>query len=363
MKKELIDFKTLKIKINNFNEKQKKYLHLVDPRFFLNNKNPYSKKNLNYKYITPIELDEDLFHLHPFMDPSVLEQGNVRRFPSGINKKYILEKYVEDKWVSEGNHHLAKELELYIQRNLKELQRQKNIKLLDIGSCGGAITTLFALSVLAKYSLLDKTEISMLDIVPNVLESTLLGEFIIPNEMIKEYRLDFAGKDGGDYKQMLNQGILIGVKEWYDGHPENKPTEFTKLAFKLSDRNENEKRSRVKYYGGDGENLPLSIKDFDIVIAGYLHHHMNYYGRKIVCEQMEDSCKKGGFIGVVDFYVKDYNSYMKWYKPHFLKHGDAPPVEYPLFNGDILSSWFSKTKIEKINNRLENCFIFSGVKE
>ncbi|MCP4647741.1 MAG: class I SAM-dependent methyltransferase [bacterium] len=353
--------KTLKLGIENLSPKQRKFAHLIDPRFFQDNVNPFRKRGKSRRYVPSIDLDEELFHLHPFMDPSVLERGSVRRFPPEINKKYVWEKYVEDEWVCEGNNQLASNLEGHIKKNISELRKQDSIKLLDIGPCGGAVTTLFALRSLYRYGLLDKIEITLLDIVPNVLEATILGEFEIPREMIKEYGLEFIGRDGREYKRLLSKGTIMGVRKWYQ-NPENEPGEFTADALEQSKRNTDVGEHKVKYYHGEGETIPPEIRDYDVVLAGYLHHHMNLYGRQLVCKQMEDAAKKGGFIGVVDFYVKSYPEYMQWYKPHFTKYGDAPSVEYPLVDGRTIASFYKRTKIVKIDESLKNSFMIWGVR-
>lgn len=355
----LINFKTFKIRLENFSANQKKFLPMIDPRFFPNNINIYRKKNKEYSYSTPIQLDEEVFHLHPLLDPAVLEIGSVRRFSSGINKKYIWEKYFEDKWVSEGNHALAQAMTEYIKKNLSVLKRKKVIKILDIGPCGGAITTLFALKPLADFGLLNKVEINLLDIAPSVLVVTFLGKFVVPNSLIKEYGLNFAGDEGTNYKRLLRLGTLVGVKEWYKEHQEAYPAD-AKTALDLSARN---KQSKIFYYRGDGESLPSGVRNCDFVLSAYLHHHMNFLGRKKACEQIEEATVKGGFIGVIDFYLKDFAQYNKWYVTHFLNHGDAPPVEYPLLPGEFLQSFLKQTKIINIdNNRLENSYLLTGIK-
>jgi SAM-dependent methyltransferase len=323
----LIDFETLLIKPENLSDKQKQYLHLIDPRFFAEGTNPYREEQSSFEYETPVDLDEELFYLHPLMDVSVLEQGAVRRFPSGVNEKYISEKFFEDRWVSEGNNELANRLEQYLNENLERLQQQDVIRLIDIGPCGGAITTLFALRALDRVGLLEKTQVAMLDIVPNVLEATKAGQFIVPNEMIQEYDLVFAGGDGEKYKTLLAD-------------------------------------EKTTYYLGDGEKLPDEvIGQFDIVLSAYTHHHMNLHGRKLLCEQMEEAAREGGFIGVADFYVLSYEDYMKWYKPHFEQYGDAPPVECPIVDGKTLANWLKNTQGISVDERLERTFVLSGTKE
>ncbi len=362
---QLVNFHSLKLLPEKLSERQRQFAHLIDPRFFEGNLNPSreGKSKKDYSYITPIELEKDLFYLHPLMDPSVLEQGNVRRFPSGVNEKYIAEKYFEDQWVSEGNNLLSRKLESYILANLAELERKDRIKLVDIGPCGGAITTLFALKALEKYGLLEKVEVSLLDIVPNVLEATLLGKYHVPNELLEEYGLGYAGKDGENYKSFLSGGVLHGVKEWYESG-DNPLSEMAEAALKKSGENKGSSTGSpdVHYYRGDGETLPLDIRDYDIVLSAYTHHHMNLYGRKSLCLQMEQAACDGGFIGIADFFVPSYEDYLAWYKPHFEKYGDAPPVECPLVDGQTLASWFEQVEISEISN-IEKSFVFGGVKK
>jgi hypothetical protein len=316
---EKVNLSTLKINENAFNQNQKEIFHLIDCRFFDGGINKYRNKNTNLVYKTPLSLTEDYFHLHPFLDPMVLEVGAKRRFPKEVNKHYISEKYFEDKWVSDGNNQLSIYLEKWVGENINKLVKQKTIKLLDIGPAGGAITTLFALRALHKFDLLDKVEIYLLDIVPDVIEITKEGDFDIPNELIEEYGLFFAGKDGEIYKEIMKSNRVHGVI-------------------------------------GDGEVFPSVIKDIDISIVAYTHHHMNLIARKSFSRQMNKTTKKGGFIGVVDFYKESYDDYMSWYKPHFEKHKTPPPVEYPLLDAETLSGWYDGDTQDIIY--LKNSFVF-----
>ncbi len=314
-----VDLDSLKIKEEGFNDNQKKLFHLVDERFFAGNKNPYQAPDQDWTYQTPLDLKEDDFHMHPFLDPRVLEVGAKRRFPKEVNRGYIAEKYFEDKWVSEGNNQMSLHLENWVEKNLAKLQQQDKIKLLDIGPAGGAITTLFALRALDRFNLLDKVEIYLLDIVPDVIEITQDGDFIVPNEMIEEYNLNFAGKDGELYKELMRSDRVHGIV-------------------------------------GDGETFPEQVKDMDISVVAYTHHHMNLIARKSFSEEMEQATKKGGFLGIVDFYKESYEDYMSWYRPHFEKHQTPPPVEYPLVTAETLAKWYSS----KVNDIVysENTFTF-----
>lgn len=359
----IFDFETFQVSVDQLSEKQKRYAHLIDPRFFDGGVNPFrvGKSAHDYRYETPVDLEEDLFYLHPFLDPFALEQGSVRRFPAGVNEKYIAEKYFEDKWVSEGNEKLSMELEAYLKENYDVLCAKEKIFVVDIGPCGGAITTLFALRAFARAGLIDKVHLKMLDIVPNVLEATLLRRFHVPCEMIDEYGLEFAGQDGGVYKKFLGGGVMHGVKEWYQqGNPQSSLTEEALLK---SDENNglHEGFVRVDYFRGDGESLPSEIHDCDIVLSAYTHHHLNMIGRRELCHQMVAATRQGGFVGVADFYVPTYEDYIEWYKPHFEKYGDAPPVECPLVDGHTLSGWFEGVKMGNVRQSRRS-FVVSGVK-
>ncbi len=319
-----IDLSTMKIKETGFTDQQKQFFHLIDPRFFPENANPYQMAGKVYNYETDLNLQASEFHLHPFLDPKYLEVGSERRFNEEVNRMYIAEKYEKDKWVSEGNNQLALYLEKWVQENLEQLRKQEKIKLLDVGPCCGAITTLFALRALDRANLLDKTEVYLLDIVPEVINMTKKGDFIIPNEMVEEYDFQFAGKDGEKYRELMQSDRVHGMI-------------------------------------GDGEVLPDEVQDIDINLAAYVHHHMNLIARKGLSEQMEEASRSGGFVGVVDFFVNSYEEYMNWYKPHFEEHQVFPPVEYPLVSAETLSGFY-QSKIRDLVYQ-ENSFVFWGQNE
>lgn len=325
MIKKIFNLDTLTLNEDQLSKKQRKYLHLVDKRFFPNKVNPYQSEDQDWSYQISLNLDEELFQLHAMFDPRVLATGAEARFTESINKDYLGEKYFEDKWVSNGNNALALGLEAYIKSNLEELEAKNEIKLLDIGPCGGAITTLFALRALDKYDLLDKTRIYLLDVVPEVLEVTKQGSFSVPQEMIDEYNLAFAGKQGEKY-----------------------------IALMQSDR--------VEAVLANGENLPEQIQDIDISVTAYVHHHMNLHARSDLAKQTEKVVRANGFIGVVDFYRPTFQDYMAWYKPHFKKAGTCPPVECPLIPKEVLASFYQGTSIKESRD-LEKSFMFWGERD
>lgn len=326
---ELVDWSSLTLRTEALTTRQRELAHLIDPRFFADGTNLFraGKVPSDYHYETPLALEEDAFLLHALMDPSVLELGAVRRFPPAVNEKYLVEKFLDDRWVSDGNDRLSQRLEDHLRQHLEHYRAAETIRLLDIGPCGGAITTLFALRAFDRTGLLSKTVTGLLDVVPSVLEATRKGAFVIPEAMINSFDLAHAGSDGSVYKRRLASA------------------------------------KKTSYYLGSGaELLAKLIGQFDVVLAGYVHHHMNLHGRRALCQQMEAAVRPGAFIGVVDFCAPDHRSYMEWYRPHFQQTGDAPPVECPLVTGERLATWFSRSDVGDVDTKIPRSFVLSAVK-
>ena len=362
---DIVDLETLKVKefAPRVFSSWRQAFHggLVDPRFFEGGVNPFRTENQDLSYKPDINLEEELYYLHALMDPKVLEAGNVARFPVKVAQGYVAEKYFDDKWISVGNHALAQSLRKYLAAQAPRLQKQKEIKFLDIGPCGGALTTLFCLQPLYEAGLLEKTTISFLDIVPCTLELTLLGEFNVPQELVEEFGLSHAGAQGDAYKELLKQGQQFGLNEWYATHPDKK-NQFTKAAQEASDANKARGIQRVRYCRGDGDVLPESIPDhdFDIVVNGSLFHHLNLLGRQHLAGHLEQAAKQGAFIGVMEMYTRTHKEYMKWYKPHFEGSGVTPIVECPCLNSKELSKYFLNTDFTTFNEKLYRTFVIAG---
>ena len=194
-----------------------------------------------------------------------------------LDKDYILKKFKEEKSPVEGNNLLGNQLCDYIKQHLNELKNKETILLVDIGSAGGALTTLFALRALDSFGLINKARIIQIDVAEDALNSTLKGNFFIPSEMIKEYKLDYLGSNKKTIKQILF--------------------------------------NQAKYFCGDLLKLPSQIKGVDICISGFTHHHMNLFDKEAACNEMEKITRSGGFIGIVDESL-NYEDYLLWLKFH-----------------------------------------------
>ena len=319
MLERVIDMKTLRVREDELTPLQKRFIHLIDPRFLPYNEDLYASND--YSYEPDLDLQEEVFNLYPLFRKEVLAASSRIRFTDTVNEVYLAEKFFEDKWVSEGNNRLAQFLKHYFHNH-----RKRNIKLLDIGPSGGAITTLFALKTLDQQGLLDQVEIYLLDVVQSVLDITKRGEFIVPQGMIEEYKLEHAGKFGEQYKELMQSDRV---------HP-------------------------IVY---DGETFPEKVRDIDIALSAYVHHHLNIYQRRNLATETERVTNRNGFIGVVDFYVNSFKEYMQWYRTHFEKHGIIPPTEYPRISVEQTMQDYKQTRIVRIDSNLKNSFAFWGIKK
>lgn len=195
---------------------------------------------------------------------------------SKLDNGYIKKKYSEEKFPTEGNNLLGQMLRDHIKKNLQYFKDKKEIVLLDIGSAGGALTTIFALKALDAFDLIHKTKILLVDVAEDALHSTTIGNFFLPKQFVKDYGLSVFGENGERLKTIL---------------------------------------SGFKYYCSDLIDLPDEISNVDICISGFTHHHLNIFDKEIACLQMEKVTREGGFIGVVDESLT-YEQYLKWLKGH-----------------------------------------------
>ena len=245
-----------------------------------------------------------------FLDRRIFMLTAEKRF-SKLNKDYIMKKFREEKFPIEGNNFLGKMIFDYIKKNLLFMKQKKKIVLLDIGSAGGALTTIFALKALHPFNLIDKTEILFVDVAEAVLQSTTLGNFFLPSDFIVKYNLAKFGKNGRGIKGLL---------------------------------------SKAERYCSDLVQLPKEIRNVDICISGFTHHHLNIFDKALACSEMERITRKGGFIGVADESL-DYEKYLKWLKQHKNEKNsdneDVPIAQESFINMEEHISMFSHVNIIK----------------
>lgn len=208
------------------------------------------------------------------------ENDSLFRFDNThLSINYINEKFIMDRFAIEGNRNLSDELHHYLLQNKSRLSTKKEITLIDIGSAGGALSTLYALKALAKEGFVDKTQIELLDICKNALQFTAKGQFEVPEGLKRQFVKIMP------FKKYLNK---LGN---------------SKLRFESI------------------HEATLEDEMYDIVICGFTHHHMNYEDKRYACQIMFNITRPGGFIGIADEYLT-YEQYRKYLIKH--KHDQIP---------------------------------------
>ncbi len=66
---------------------------------------------------------------------------------------------------------------------------------------------------------------------------------------------------------------------------------------------------------GNIVTLPEDLNDFDIVIAPYIHHHLNIYDKRKACQEMQRISSPGGIILIGDL-TFDYPQFKDWLLYH-----------------------------------------------
>jgi len=234
-------------------------------------------------------LSEKEFKSLPYLDRKTYKETAQKRFSS--LDTHLDKKHIDWKVRIRANNDLALCLRDYINKNLKYLSVLKEIKIIELGSSLGAITTLFALRELDKFNLLNKTRIWLLD--------------MYKEGLIETKKIDF------------NLGLII--KEGRFG----KEFDTRLLRKKLKSAN------LIK---ADILKLP-KLPQFDIILSGFTHHHLNLKDKMIACKGMENIAKRNSFIGVGDLFF-NYKRFITWLKKHkseYNKKGERIPYAVESF--------------------------------
>lgn len=192
------------------------------------------------------------------LTPEDYMTSSIIRF--GSHDKYIQEKILVDFFAIKGNTKIAECLQNYIKKHLKELKSMPKIKLLDIGPAIGAISTMFALQELAKFDLLKKTQVHLADVSERVIDKTQSGNFYFPKTII-----DPSLKSEIMKKLKNSKGHICPVSK-----------------------------------------MPFKDNHFDIVIAGFLFHHLHNNIKLASAVKLQKVVKKNGFIGIADEWFENY---------------------------------------------------------
>jgi len=190
---------------------------------------------------------------------------------------YIQEKLLVDFFAIKGNLMIIEGLRTYIKNNLEYFKTVEKIKILDIGPAIGAISTLLTLQLLDEFSLLDKASIWLLDASQRVLDKTHDGDFFYPTSILK---------------------------------PELKDPIIKKIR-------------AAKTEIGTAEKNPWPDNTFDIVIAGFLFHHLHREIKPLAAKETTRVLRPNGFLGIAEEWFEDYGEeYAKYHK------NDKIPLAY-----------------------------------
>jgi len=229
-------------------------------------------KNRIVENLNNATLSKEEFESLPYLDRKIYQETAKKRFSS--LDTHLDKNHIDWKIRVWANDDLAFCLRDYINKNFKYLNSLKEIKIIELGSSLGAITTLFTLRELNRFNLLKRTKIWLLDIHKQGLIETKKLKFNLPLIM-KE------GKFGKDFNTNL-------------------------LKIKLKSAN---------IIGADILKLPQNLPQFNIVLSGFVHHHLNLFDKELACKEMERITKKDGFIGVGDLFFT-YDKFISWLKKH-----------------------------------------------
>ena len=296
------------------------FLPFIDRRAFGNGKNPFTNHEGGYE--PGLGMTEAEFYSHHLLDTRKCTEGARARFNAVGVKRYLIEKTSEseDSWVARGNEWLSEMLERHIAQDIERFRGLAEIRILDFGPSGGAITTLFALRALARHGLLDKVRITLLDVVPNVVNMTIAGDFEFSPDIVARFRLQFAGEDGQRYKEILSRATPV-IADFHDYVPE---------------------------------------KRFHVILNAYTIHHLNIFDKKDGLEWMMRNLEPKGIMAVVDFYIKNFHDYMAWLKAHMTANPhSAPPIESPYFSmKQVLELAKLRLGLVEADERLEKSWAF-----
>lgn len=187
---------------------------------------------------------------------------------------HIDENHVDWQMRVQSNADCASLLGQCFKNNLFQFNKKERIKLIELGSSLGAITTLFALREINRFGFIDKVDVWLLDIYRKGLNDTKKLKFNV--DLILS-----DGRFGSDYDKKLMK----------------------------------EKLKSASIIKANILKLPPKLPQFDILLSGFTHHHLNIYDKKIACLEMEKIARKGAIINVGDLFF-DYLNFIKWLRKH-----------------------------------------------
>jgi len=215
-------------------------------------------------------ISRDEFEVLQYLDRRLYEETARGRFSS--LDTHLDPDHLDFNLRLEVNTHLREAINHYIEQNREYLKRQGKIKVVELGSSLGAISSLYVLDGLYKTGLVDKVELTLLDICREPLERTR--------------RLDFD---------------LQGVYE--------------KVDFGIPVENLRKIMQNLKIVEGNALETQQLDNSYTISLAPFTHHHLNIYDKEIACNELERITAKNGGIIVGDL-AFSYDDFVEWLRKH-----------------------------------------------
>ncbi|MDD4983557.1 MAG: class I SAM-dependent methyltransferase [Candidatus ainarchaeum sp.] len=256
--------------------------------------------------------------------PSTLFSKTAKERFSKLDKDYIYKKATEELFPIIGNKELCEFIEKEISSNLDYYSKKPAIKVIDLGSAGGSLSTLFLLDILGKHNLLEKTKLVLIDVSEKALESTIVGNFYLPDLLFEKYFSYF--KSAVEVKAEL---------------------------------------SKAKYFCSGITNLPKNIGQFDICISGFTFHHLNLQDKQKATSEIERITLEGGVIGLVDecLTYEDYCDWLNAHKNEFNSSGEQVPLAQECFISLEEQKSFFKTLSIKHESKTRYYYCLCGIKQ
>lgn len=215
-------------------------------------------------------ISRDEFELLEYLDRRLYEETSRGRFSSldtNLNPNHP-----DFNLRLEANAHLRDAVDFYLRYNRRYLQEQDKIKVIELGASLGAISSLYVLDGLHKVGLIDRVELTLLDICGEPLERTK--------------QLDFD---------------LQGIYE--------------KADFIIPVETLRKILQSARIVEGNALETQEQDNEYTISLAPFTHHHLNIYDKEIACKELERITAENGGIIVGDL-TFTYNDFVKWLRKH-----------------------------------------------
>lgn len=223
--------------------------------------------------ITNLELSQDEFRVLGYIDRRHFLNSATMRFREWKSSFDV----AHADWTlrAEVQEKLAVQSVDAVKRHVGSAQGSR-IRILFTGAALGSVATYFHLAHFRREGLWDLIDVEICDLLEEPLERTRKGDFDFTDETAKVI-----------------------------GHHDVLPPALYKQ--KLRD---------ATYWQSDVSSLSVCASDrFDVSVAPYLHHHLNFIDKRLASQELERVTKPGGLCAVGDL-TFDYESFSSWLKKH-----------------------------------------------